>query len=368
MDSITQAALGGVVGELVLGRKIGWKGMGWGLFFGTLPDLDILFMPFMDQADQLRWHRGISHSLVMMLAAALVFAKPLAWVHREKGVSARRAGWFIFLAWSTHVLIDVFTSYGTQVFEPFSDRRVAWSNVFIIDLFFTLPLLLCVLYWPWKVMAYGWARWAWKKEGAEEEEEPEFPEFTRRCATVAISLSTLYVVFTLVMKLWAISQMKAQMGDAVPEGTLVTVAPTVSNALLWRGLIETKGGYFVTYWSPFDDGPAEYDYVPKEREVAEKFEGQKMFESLKWFTRGHWVARELADGKVVLVDMRLGEIRDPGSKKMLPVFQWQMRYDEDGKLEVRQNRPRDYEVKEVLGLLLERVVGKRDEWKSMKAF
>ena len=32
MDSVTQAVLGGVVGELVLGRKIGGKGMVWGLF------------------------------------------------------------------------------------------------------------------------------------------------------------------------------------------------------------------------------------------------------------------------------------------------------------------------------------------------
>jgi inner membrane protein len=142
VDSITQAALGGVVGELVLGRKLGWKGMAWGLFFGTLPDLDILVYPWLDQAEKLRWHRGISHSIAMMLVASFTFAKPLSLLHRKKGVSAKRAGWFVFLAWSTHVLIDVFTSYGTQVFEPFSDQRVAWSNIFIIDLFFTLPLFI----------------------------------------------------------------------------------------------------------------------------------------------------------------------------------------------------------------------------------
>jgi inner membrane protein len=368
VDSITQAALGGVVGELVLGRKIGWKGMAWGLLFGTIPDLDLLFMPFLDQAERLRWHRGISHSIVMMVVAALVCAKPLAWVHQEKGVSARRAGWFVFLAWSTHVLIDVFTSYGTQVFEPFSDRRVAWSNVFIIDLFFTLPLLLSLFYWPWKVVAHAWAGRSWRKEGGDPDEKPEFPEFTRRSATGAIAVSSLYVVFTLVMKLWAVDQMKTQMAEAVPDGVLVTVSPTVSNAFLWRGLIETKEGYFLTYWSPFDDGTAWYDYIPKQRELAEKFEGEKMFEALKWFTQGHWVARELPDGKVVMIDMRLGEVRDLEGKQMLPIFQWRMRYDEDGRSEVRKYRPQDFEIKKALGLILERIGGKRTEWEAMDSF
>ena len=57
-------------------------------------------------------------------------------------VTTKEAGWFVFLVWSTHVLIDVFTGYGTQIYEPFSDRRVAWSNLFIIDFFFTLPMLV----------------------------------------------------------------------------------------------------------------------------------------------------------------------------------------------------------------------------------
>ena len=131
------------MGELVLGRKIGWKGMAWGLFFGTLPDLDIIVFPWLDRMEQLRWHRGISHSILMMVVAGFLFAKPLSLLHRKKEVSAKRAGWFVFLVWSTHVLIDVFTSYGTQVFEPFSDQRVAWSNLFIIDPLFTLPLLVC---------------------------------------------------------------------------------------------------------------------------------------------------------------------------------------------------------------------------------
>jgi inner membrane protein len=70
MDSITQAALGALCGELVLGKKLGNKGILWGLLFGTLPDLDIIAYPFLTASEQLGWHRGISHSIFMMFVAA----------------------------------------------------------------------------------------------------------------------------------------------------------------------------------------------------------------------------------------------------------------------------------------------------------
>tara|TARA_B110000881_G_scaffold121212_1_gene106386 strand:- start:15 stop:1121 length:1107 start_codon:yes stop_codon:yes gene_type:complete len=368
VDSITQAALGGVVGELVLGRKLGWKGMAWGLFFGTLPDLDILVYPWLDQAEKLRWHRGISHSIAMMLVASFTFAKPLSLLHRKKGVSAKRAGWFVFLAWSTHVLIDVFTSYGTQVFEPFSDQRVAWSNIFIIDLFFTLPLLICVLYWPWKCFVYLIGRLRWRRGDQDPEEKPDFPAFSTRCAKMAIFATCLYVVFSLVMKLWAVDQIKGHMADELPNGKVVMVAPTPFNTLLWRGLIETDEAFFVTYWSPFDREPAKYDFLPRKRSLATSFDGKEPFETLKWFSRGYWIARQGPEGKVIFIDVRFGELRDVESKQQLPMFQWHLEYDEDGKLGANSYRPRDLKMQEALGLIWRRIWGNKEEWESIKSF
>lgn len=76
MDSITQAALGAAVGEAVLGKKLGNRALLWGVFFGTLPDLDILFSPFLDQVRQLSFHRGASHSLLIMICASFALARP----------------------------------------------------------------------------------------------------------------------------------------------------------------------------------------------------------------------------------------------------------------------------------------------------
>jgi hypothetical protein len=59
IDSHTQAALGTMMGELVLGRTRGWRGAAWGAFLGTLPDLDVIALPFPEAAAGMRWHRGL---------------------------------------------------------------------------------------------------------------------------------------------------------------------------------------------------------------------------------------------------------------------------------------------------------------------
>jgi inner membrane protein len=162
--------------------------------------------------------------------------------------------------------------------------------------------------------------------------------------------------------------MRGQLADELPEGVLVATAPTPFNTLLWRGLIETEEAYYVTYWSPFDRKPAKYDYLPKQHALAERFEGEKIFESLKWFARDHWVARQGPDGKVVFIDVRFGELRNLDTNQLLPMFQWHMEYDEDGKMKADSYRPRDFEIKRAVGLILERIGGVQVRWESMRSF
>ena len=49
MDSLTQAALGAAIGEAVLGKKIGNKAAVLGAIIGTIPDLDVMLVPFFDE-------------------------------------------------------------------------------------------------------------------------------------------------------------------------------------------------------------------------------------------------------------------------------------------------------------------------------
>ena len=54
----------------MMGRRLGNRALAWGALFGTLPDLDVVFSPLLDNAADLWWHRGPSHSLLLMIAAS----------------------------------------------------------------------------------------------------------------------------------------------------------------------------------------------------------------------------------------------------------------------------------------------------------
>ena len=337
-----------MVGELILGKKLGWRGAAWGAFFGTLPDLDIIALPFLDAASGIRWHRGLSHSILIMIVASLVLANPLAKFHKSQLVTPKEMGWLVFWAWSTHVLVDCFTTYGTQIFEPLSSYRVAMNTLFIVDPLFTLPLIVGL------VMVFRL-------------DPKEFIK-RRRIMKLAVIVSCVYFAFGLLMKFWAEGQIRNDLTEKIPNGELVAVAPSSFNTILWRGLIETEDGYYLTYWSPFDDGGATYDFFAKNRNLAKNYEGENALEALKWFSKGHWVARERDDGTLVIIDMRFTEIRDPDNGTLQPIFQWHMSLDDDGKIKAPMLRPKGLDYGSAISLLWQRIWGAQGKWDSLKTF
>jgi len=348
VDSITQAVLGAAVGELVLGKKLAWRGAAWGAFFGTLPDLDVIVLPFLSPAEGIHWHRGLSHSILIMVVAAVVLARPLARFHQARGVTAGEMGRMVFWAWSTHVLIDCLTTYGTQIFEPFSSERVAANLVFIVDPLVTLPLLAGLIL-------------ALRKD-------PRQFRKRRLVMSLGIGTSCLYLAFALVMKFRAEAAISNALARSRHHGDLVAAAPTSFNTVLWRGLIETEDSYLLTYWSPFDSGAATFDSFPKHRELAADFEEEDVLEALKWFSRGHWIARQGKDGRLVIVDLRFTEIRHPGSPVMEPIFQWHLDRDEQNKITAPMLPPRDFDYFGALGFLWQRIWGNRENWDSLEPF
>ena len=51
----------------------------------------------------------------------------------------------LIIGFSTHGFLDACTSYGTQHFWPFSNYRVSFNNISIIDPILTIPILLFFL-------------------------------------------------------------------------------------------------------------------------------------------------------------------------------------------------------------------------------
>ena len=109
--------------------------MAAGFFACAAPDLDFV-IGFVGPVEYLLTHRGVTHSLILLPAWALLYSWILAKLLREPG------GWRALygvtaLALFVHIAGDLITSFGTMILAPFSDWRAALGTTFIIDLWFS---------------------------------------------------------------------------------------------------------------------------------------------------------------------------------------------------------------------------------------
>lgn len=140
MDPLTQGLLGGVAAQVALGRRLPRSAWWLGVLAGMSADLDIFIRPAGDPLGGLTFHRHFTHALAFvplgaLLSAALFLPLRTFAGHRWAVLAAALIGY------ATHGLLDATTSYGTLLWWPFSNTRVAWDLIAIIDPLFTFVLL-----------------------------------------------------------------------------------------------------------------------------------------------------------------------------------------------------------------------------------
>jgi membrane-bound metal-dependent hydrolase YbcI (DUF457 family) len=112
----------------------------------VFPDVDVVQEAFArDPLAIVKYHRGVTHSFVCLP----IFAGLLAWLTRW---IARRTGhespsWAMLtviygVGIASHIILDAMTSFGTRIWDPLSQQRVAWDVLFIIDFTLTSIVLL----------------------------------------------------------------------------------------------------------------------------------------------------------------------------------------------------------------------------------
>ena len=345
VDSITQAALGATVGALVLGRKVGRPAIGWGALLGTVPDLDALLTPFLDTAWDLWIHRGFTHSLLCMLLVSLLLAKPFSKRWKKQKVTPQEAGIFVFLIWSTHVLIDCFTTYGTQVFSPFSAYPVSFDNLFIMDPLFTLPLLVAVVLG----LRIDLKRWK-KREGV-------------RITAICVGISCVYVGLSFWAKYSVSQAIVRDLSERGVKWERKMEAPAPFSILLWRGVVEREDEFWVGYRSILDgSAKIQWTIYPKNEAVLQKWENSFEVDAVKRFSKGWLIARETQKG-VWLVDLRFGEYRewDKRGLALRPLFAWE--YMPEGRgdpMKSRLKKERDFQT--MLHRMWARIWGDQERW------
>lgn len=282
MDSITQALLGASVQASLLGRWQGRKSLVYGAMLGTLPDLDVL-IDFGDAVANTTYHRGFSHSLFVLSVVAVVLAWLIRRIRPQPDYSAMRLFLTLWLVLITHVTLDAFTTYGTQLFWPLTSAPVAWSSVFIIDPLYSLPLLLAVLVGAIAGFRGRATRWV----------------------TAALALSTLYLGFTLAGKQMAEHRVEALMARENLQVQQLFSAPTPFNSLLWRVVLVDGDDYYETLVSWFDSEPPKLVRLPRREELSTLLADSPQHARLQWFTGGVMRYDVIGD-QLLVTDLRLG--------------------------------------------------------------
>ncbi|MBI5192878.1 MAG: metal-dependent hydrolase [Nitrospirae bacterium] len=143
MDPVTHGLAGIVIARAGFSNSLKKLGPVTGLLTALSPDSDILLRYFGEEVF-LRYHRGITHSLILLPVYSLILAFIFQRVFRKK------EGYIFFyllcfLSLLSHIILDLMTSFGTMAFSPWTDKRMSWDLIFIIDPWFTGAMLIPLL-------------------------------------------------------------------------------------------------------------------------------------------------------------------------------------------------------------------------------
>ena len=143
MDPLSQGTVGAAFAQSTANKNNIFKIGIIGFLAGLAPDLDVLIRSSNDPILFLEYHRQFSHSLFFIPFGSLIIAL-LTFPLFKRSMGFKTVYLASLLGYATHGLLDACTSYGTQLFWPFSNERVTWNNISIIDPLFTIPILIFV--------------------------------------------------------------------------------------------------------------------------------------------------------------------------------------------------------------------------------
>lgn len=292
MDPLSQGVVGALAAQSVTSRRHLALAAIFGGLAGMAADLDILLRSSLDPLKVLEYHRQFTHSLVFIPIGGFICAV-FFWVlwTKKRDVSFRKTFLWTTLGYATHGLLDGCTSYGTQLFWPFSTVRVSFDIISIIDPLFTLPILLFI------VFAARGKRRLW--------------------VNVAISWCVLYLMAGVTQHHRATEmsrQIALQRGHDIER---LTVKPSFANLVVWKAVYEADDQFYALAVRPTLFNPAKSwkgQNVPKlnvERDLAwlaPNSQQAKDIARFQWFSNGYIAQDSHQPDRVV--DMRYSLLPD----------------------------------------------------------
>ncbi|WP_028670701.1 metal-dependent hydrolase [Saccharospirillum impatiens] len=218
MDILTHGLIGGALAQSLAKKHRLLVASLAGFVGGILADIDILVRSSEDPLLNLEVHRALTHWLVFIPVGGLVAALIL-WPLLRRTLPFRKLALFTTAGYATHALLDACTSYGTQLFGPFSGNPVAWNLISVVDPVATLLLMA----------GFGIA-------------------LTRRqagAARVGVALMLTYLTVGGLQHERVRAQVQSIAAGQGHQPERLVVKPTLGNLVLWRTLYEFDGHYYI---------------------------------------------------------------------------------------------------------------------------
>jgi inner membrane protein len=328
MDTITQCLLGAATAQLGFRQRIGRDATLVAAATALLPDLDIFIAPILSltgtensSLSMITHHRGFSHSLGFYPVTAILVTWIWWWFrktvlnNRQKNGNPdletsttdrndRPSFWWLYgcvlVALMSHPLLDLFTSYGTQLFIPFTHKRYALDGVPIVDLIYTpiliVTLLACYIVRKIKV---------------------ETRTITLIIGWTGFIVSSAYIAAGMRLHNHACEKMRQAIAAQVPSTTTqpsddfeINAYPQLGTIFVWRVTAHNQAQWFVSRWNYLYDQPLKLSSVNEPENMwVRRAKEQPEVKIFDWFTLGQTragVYREDGYHIVEFFDMRYG--------------------------------------------------------------
>lgn len=267
MDPISQGTVGAAFAQSSANKNNIVKISIVGFLAGLAPDLDVLIRSSTDPVLFLEYHRQFTHSLFFIPFGALIvsaFIFPLV----RKSLSFKATYVASFLGYATHGLLDACTSYGTLLFWPFSNERITWNNISIVDPLLTIPAIILI------AVAVKTNR--------------------RRFSFFAIGWIVSYLALGLVQyerALLSSLKLAASRGHSAER---MTLKPSFGNLILWKSIYQHEDRFYVDAiragrvlsWCPGESIKI-FDYQYHLPELDKNSQQMKDIERFRWFSQDY---------------------------------------------------------------------------------
>ena len=267
MDPLSQGTVGAAFAQSAANKNNILKIGVIGFLAGLAPDLDILIQSSTDPILFLEYHRQFTHSLFFIPFGSLIVALVLFPLVKSS-MSIKTVYFASLLGYATHGLLDACTSYGTQLFWPFSNERVTWNNISIVDPLFTIPVLILIgIAIKTKKKTFSFFAIGW----------------------VALYLSLGFVQYERALS--AAIELANERGHNLER---LTLKPSFGNLILWKSIYQHNETFYVdairtaqsSTWC-LGESIRVFDYQYHLPDLDEESQQKKDIERFRWFSQDY---------------------------------------------------------------------------------